>query len=234
MPETLAIPSRFNGPRESGQGGYSSGVFAALVAGPAEVSLRSPVPLNTELETHRVGESVQVLDGGTLVAEVESVAPVGLDVPTAVGLEQARRAEERGCAPTDPRFSRCFVCGREREDSFEVFVGEVEGEPLVAATWIPPEWTAAPSGEVRPEFVWATLDCPTFFAVHIGVEQTLSFLVRQSVQVHAPIRPLEEYVVISWPIEVAERKRRAGAALLSGDGEVLATGRALLVEMLTP
>ncbi|MDX6601905.1 MAG: hypothetical protein QOF13_1107 [Solirubrobacterales bacterium] len=46
----LSIPQRFNGPLESGNGGYSSGILARRIDGPAEVSLRSPVPLDTRLE----------------------------------------------------------------------------------------------------------------------------------------------------------------------------------------
>lgn len=65
---TLCIPSRFNGPLDSGNGGYCSGAVASFVDGPAEVSLRSPVPLETPLEfVAHDGGSVRVLDGETLI-----------------------------------------------------------------------------------------------------------------------------------------------------------------------
>jgi hypothetical protein len=36
--------------------------------------------------------------------------------------------------------------------------------------------------------------------------------------------------VIAWPIEIDGRKRHAGSAVLSRDGEALAVARALLIE----
>ena len=36
--------------------------------------------------------------------------------------------------------------------------------------------------------------------------------------------------MIAWPIEIDGRKRHAGSAVLTAEGEVLATARALLVE----
>lgn len=228
--ETISVPSRFNGPEQSGNGGYSCGLFASLLDGQAEVSLRSPVPMDTELEAERAGEAVRILDGTTVIAEAHPAPPVDAAVPAVVGVEEARRASRRYRAPEEGLFAHCFVCGRARGDSFEVFAGEVEDDSMVATTWSPPEWTAGESGEVRPELVWAALDCPTYFAVHIGAEMTMSFLARQSVTVHAPIQPGTEHVVVSWPIELDGRKRSAGAALLSAAGEVLASGRALLIE----
>ncbi|HET7444601.1 MAG TPA: hypothetical protein VFJ57_08085 [Solirubrobacterales bacterium] len=42
----VSIPRHFNGPLESGNGGYCAGVFAALIDGPAAVNLRRPIPLD--------------------------------------------------------------------------------------------------------------------------------------------------------------------------------------------
>ena len=70
MLESLSISSRFNGPLESGNGGYSSGVIAGFLEGSAEVSLRRPVPLDTPLDlVRREDGGVRVLDGEALVAE---------------------------------------------------------------------------------------------------------------------------------------------------------------------
>jgi hypothetical protein len=40
----VSIPSRFDGPPASGNGGYASGVIAGILGDAAEVSLRRPVP----------------------------------------------------------------------------------------------------------------------------------------------------------------------------------------------
>jgi len=111
-----------------------------------------------------------------------------------------------------------------------VFAGAVEGRPLVAAPWTPPAWTADSSGRVRAEHVWAALDCPTYFAAYMEEETAVSFLVQFTAGVFADVPADTEHVVIAWPIETDGRKRRAGSALLSADGETLAAASALLVE----
>lgn len=230
---TITVPRRFNGPQESGNGGYTSGVIAGhLDKGPVEVSLRSPVPLDEPLELSEGDEgALRALHGETLIAEARALPALDLSVPAAVSVEEARRAAENYRAPSDGLFSNCFVCGRARgEDCFEVFAGQVAGRDLVATPWTPSEWTAGDDGDVRPEFAWAVLDCPTYFACHLEGELTLSMLVRQRAQVLAPISTGEEHVVTAWPIAVDGRKRLAGAAVLSAQGETLALAEALMIE----
>jgi len=53
LPEPLSIPRRFNGPLESGNGGYCSGIVAKFLKGAVEASLRRPVPLDTPLDVLR-------------------------------------------------------------------------------------------------------------------------------------------------------------------------------------
>jgi hypothetical protein len=230
--ETLVVPRRFNGPQESGNGGYTSGVLAARLDGPAEVNLRAPVPLDEPLAlTAGEGETLRLLHGETLVAEARPLPGLDLSIPEPVGVEEARRASGNYRAASQGPFSNCFVCGPARgEDCFEVFAGPVDGRELVATPWTPPAWAAAEDGAVRPEFVWAALDCPTYFACHLEGELTMSFLVRQRAELLARVKAGEEHVVIAWPIEAEGRKRLAGAAVLSATGEALAAAEALLIE----
>ncbi len=232
MTATVVVPRRFNGPQESGNGGYASGLLAAQLAEPVEVSLRSPVPLDQPLELSRDEAGVlSALHGETLVAEARELPELDLPVPAPVSVAEARRAAANYRAPSDGVFSNCFVCGRARgEDCFEVFAGPVEGRELVATPWTPPAWAVGEDGNVRPEFVWAALDCPTYFAAHIEGELTLSMLVRQRAQLLGPIPAETEHVVIAWPIEAEGRKRLAGAAVLNADGETLALAEALMIE----
>jgi hypothetical protein len=227
---SLSIPSRFNGPLESGNGGYSAGVVAGFLDGAAEVTLRRPVPLDTPLEVEREDDgSVRVLDGEAVVAEARSV-PVEIEAPAPVSPDQARQAATRYRAPRDGVFSRCFVCGRAREDAFGVFAGPVDGRGLVASPWTPPSWTADAAGHVLPEFVWAVLDCPTYFALYMEGELPLSVLARLTARIDGPVVAGEKQVVIGWPLESDGRKRYAGSAVLSAEGETLAVARALLIE----
>jgi hypothetical protein len=231
VPATISVPGRFNGPLTSGHGGYCSGVIADFVEGPAEVTLRSPVPLDTPLGVIRQDDgSVRVLDGETLVAEARASPDLAPEVPSPVGMQEAREAATRYRGAPDGLFGHCFVCGRGREDAFGVFAGAVEGRQVVASPWTPPDWTADSGGRVLPEFVWAVLDCPTYFAVYTNGELPMSFLGRLSARIDAPVVAGEEHVVIAWPIEADGRKRHAGAAVLSADGTPLAVARALMIE----
>jgi hypothetical protein len=231
VPESLTVPGRFNGPVDSGNGGYSAGVVAGLLDGAAEVTLRSPVPLDASLEVVRDADgSVRLLADEELVIEARPVAELDLEVPAPVSPADARRAAERYRGQPGGMFSRCFVCGVDREDGLRVFAGQVEGREVVASPWTPPSWTADSDGSVRPEFVWAVLDCPTYFATYAGEQLPVSFLARFSARVETPVPVGEEHIVVSWPIEAEGRKRHAGAVVLSGDGAVLAVARALLIE----
>jgi hypothetical protein len=229
---SVSIPERFNGPLDSGNGGYCSGVVASFVDGQAEVSLRSPVPLETPLEVAAAADdgSVRVLDGETVVAEARPAAELDLEVPARVSVDAARAAMGRYRGLDTGPFRRCFVCGRARDDAFGVFAGRVEGRDVVASTWTPPAWAADGRGEVRPELVWAALDCPTYFATYLDDDLALSFLVRFAARIECPVIAGREHVVIAWPIESSGRKRRAGSAVVTPAGETLAVADALLVE----
>ena len=205
--------------------------MASFLEGPAEVTLRRPVPLDTPLDV--VGEadgSVRVLDGEALVVEARSAPELDVEVPAPVTPHEARKATARYRAPSDGIFSRCFVCGRAREDAFGVFAGAVDGRELVASPWTPPSWTADGAGRVLPEFVWAVLDCPTYFALYTDGELPMSVLARLAARVDGPVVAGQEHVVIAWPMEAEGRKRHAGAAVLSPEGDTLASAHALLIE----
>src|SRR4029077_12526965 len=96
---------------------------------------------------------------------------------------------------------------------------------LVASPWTPPAWTADDDGRVRPEFIWAVMDCPTYFAIYRDGELPMSFLGRMAARIDAAVSAGEEHVVIAWPLEADGRKRQAGAAVLSAGGGGLAGGR---------
>lgn len=174
--------------------------------------------------------SVQVADGEALIAEAERVDDFDPSVPEPVSVEEARRASGRYRGDRGGQFSRCFVCGLDREDGLGVFAGEVAGRDVVASPWTPPQWTGDRSGQVRPELVWAVLDCPTYFAAYMREELAVAFLARMTASLVAPVPAGEEHVVIAWPIEVDGRKRLAGSAVLAADGEIRALAHVLLVE----
>jgi len=50
------------------------------------------------------------------------------------------------------------------------------------------------------------------------------------VRIEGPVPAETEHIVTAWHVEDKGRKRQAGSALLSVDGETLAVANALLVE----
>ena len=81
-----------------------------------------------------------------------------------------------------------------------------------------------------PEFVWAVLDCPTYFALYMRGDLPLSVLAQVTARIDAPVVAGEEHVVMAWPIGAEGRKRHAGSAVISPEGDLLAAAHALLIE----
>ena len=215
----LVIDRHFRGPATSANGGYTSGVLASLLHGPAEVTLRLPPPLDRPLEVnwHEERRSVDLRDGDALVAEA-TAADVELEVPDPIPFEEAAAAELPE-GDMESAFPECFVCGWARDDGLGIYAGPVAGRDLVAATWTPR------AEHVAPEFVWAALDCPGAYAVERG-ERGMPVLGRFAARVeHLPL-PGEQCVVVGWPLGEDGRKLYAGTALYGEDGRVLGAARA--------
>jgi hypothetical protein len=213
----MIIPARFNGPPRSANGGFTCGLVAAYLGGEAEVTLRAPPPLERELEVVPADDRVELRDGDTLVAEGEPT-PVDVDVPTPVSLAEAEAASARYAGFAHHAYPTCFTCGPEREDGLAIFAGAVAGrDGLVAATWTPAE-------EQPSEVVWAALDCPSGWAVD-DFQREGVLLGRMAARVDRLPVPGEPHVVLGWRVGEEERKRYAGSALATADGEVLARSR---------
>jgi len=211
------IGARFNGPDGSANGGYTCGRIAELLGGSAEVTLRLPPPLERALVVERDGDGFRVLDGETVIAEAVRDS-VELAVPDTPSWAEAEAAGARYPGFAQHAFPRCFVCGPEREpgDGLRVFAGPL-GDGRFAATW-----TAT---EVRPELVWATLDCPGAIAVGFP-ERGETLLGRFAVGIDELPVPQERCVVLAWPLGEEGRKLYAGTALFGEDGRPLARARA--------
>jgi hypothetical protein len=215
----LVIDRHFRGPTESANGGYTCGVLASLLHGPAEVTLRLPPPLERALEVDWQDDRqrIELHDGDSLVAEA-TAAEVDIDAPESISFEEAAAAE----LPEGDResaFPECFVCGWAREDGLGIYAGPVASRDLVAATWMPSD------EHVAPEFVWAALDCPGAYAVH-GGERGMPVLGRLAARVaHLP-HPGERCTVLAWPLGDDGRKLYAGTALYGEDGRILGVARA--------
>jgi hypothetical protein len=85
------------------------------------------------------------------------------------------------------------------------------------------------SGKVLPEFVWAALDCPGYFAAApVGRPALLG---EYAVHVARLVHLDEPCVVIGWKLSTEGRKHRAGTALFDEDGELCAVGHATWISL---
>jgi hypothetical protein len=226
MPDSLTIARRFRGPLTSANGGYASGLLAQAVPGETvEVTLRLPPPLERPLAIAEEADGrVLLLDGDALVAEAR---PAELDLvpPRPPSFDEAAAAS--GAEPAgwgSPGFAECFVCGTRPEgDGLEIHARLVPGreDGLVATTWV--------AHEVRPEIVWAAIDCPGAYAVQSGARGE-PVLARMTGRVERLPEEGERCVVVGWPVERDGRKLSAGTALYGEDGAVLALSRQLWIE----
>ena len=258
----MTVASRFRGPSASANGGYMCGRVAAYttyrsqaagprwrsaprasscVDGPVTVTLRQPPPLATPMTVETSAEgSVRVHQGGTLIAEAEAAPDgPGLSVPRSVTAAQARAAAGGSPYFRQPVFPACFVCGMDRRpgDGLRIMPGPVADRAVWAAPWTPDTSVAYADRSVRPEIVWAALDCPSGIAASeaAGLGQDTAILLGQmTASVAVPPRPGDQCLVIAWPAGRDGRKLLAGSALLGPGGTVLATASAVWLTVPRP
>jgi hypothetical protein len=215
----MVIDRHFRGPTGSANGGYTCGVLASLLHGPAEVTLRLPPPLERPLEIDWQDDRqrIELRDTDALVAEA-TVAEIDVDPPEPISFAAAAAAELPE-GDTESAFPECFVCGWARNDGLGIYAGPVPDRDLVAATWTPL------AEHVAPEFVWAALDCPGAYAVHC-CERGMPVLGRLAARVEHLPHAGEPCVVLAWPLGEDGRKLYAGTALYGEDGRILGAARA--------
>lgn len=242
----ITIDKRFCGPPSSGNGGYVCGLLAKYLPGSAEITLRAPPPLETELHIEaRADGAIELLAAEKLIAVGR---PMQLDIahiPLATYSAAEDAARRTPYDESNHNLPMCFVCGpaRKHGDGLRIFAGPLQPEAsdgLMAAPWVPYANLADASGQVAPEFLWAALDCPTGYAGvgarHLGLDGSETILLgRMSARIDKRPRASDQCIVVAWPTGRDGRKLFANSALLSRDGQLLAAAQAtwLLVDRKT-
>jgi hypothetical protein len=221
----FVIQSRFRGPEDSGNGGYTCGMVAGFVDGIAEVTLREPPPLDCMLDVRMVRGGVDVYDGGTLIAEGRSIEWEPLDVPDPPTVEEAAAARERYAGYHRHAFPHCFVCGTDRADGMQIHAGRVDGREVWASPFRPDPSLPGGSGMLAPEIVWSALDCPGAWAVERAEQDRPVVLGRMAADVESRVPSTGEYVAIGWPLGEEGRKLFSGTALFDAAGVLHGSAR---------
>ena len=222
----LVINRRFRGPPTSGNGGYTCGMLAAAAAKPVEVRLIRPPPLDKPLEisTDAATAGLVLKDGAEIVATA-TPKTFDLEVPKPPTYAQALAAVSRYEGFQAHAYSDCFVCGpaRERGDGMRIFASPIDGMDVVAAAWLPDRSMGSADGKLLPEFMWAALDCPGFFATGAAIRGPL--LGTYAARIDRCVRLDTPCVIIGWALKHDGRKHVVGTAIFDNFGELC--GRAL-------
>jgi hypothetical protein len=227
----VLIPRRFNGPPASANGGYACGLVARYIRGPAEVSLRSPPPLDTALELVRTEEGeVRLLHRDVLVADGRPADALDVEPPVrptvAAAHEAMRHHPWRGARHP---FSDCYVCGIGRHDGLGLHFGELPGEPgMTAALLIADATIPHDDAGLVTEIAWGALDCPSYVPA-MWAAATPSLLARMQAELLEPIPVGVPVVAVGWLLAADGRKHHTASALLDADGRLLARARHLWV-----
>jgi hypothetical protein len=178
---------------------------------------------------------VELRDGDTLVA-AGGPTELLVEVPDAVARDEVAAAEQAGCESwtAEHPFPSCVVCGPARDpgDGMRIFpVTLPDRDGLFGACWTPRESDGDGDGCVRPELVWAALDCPTSAPVANFGGGPPCVLASLAARIGCPVRVGEPHTILSWGLEVDGRKRRAAAALYDSQGVFICASRALWIEL---
>jgi hypothetical protein len=227
---TITVERRFNGPPTSGNGGYSAGLIASTIGAGVAVRLQQPIPLERALTIVAAGDDRWEVQGDEGLIATARIATVETSVPEAPPYSEALAASKHYLGFKHHSWPSCFVCGpqRKRHDGLCIFPGASEGTSVLAAPWIPDTSLDNGAGKVRPEFIWAALDCPGYFA---GTYPEPALLGEFAVHIDRLVHIDEPCVVIAWSIVKDGRKHRAGTALFDEDGERCAVGVATWIEL---
>jgi hypothetical protein len=217
--EQMIIEARFNGPPESGNGGFTAGLVAAALGAErtgAVVTLRVPPPLDTPMLIRSTEQGIAVYAGEQLVAEAAATVLDEEPVP-AVPYDEALAAATAYPGFVDHPFPTCYVCGPKRieGDGLRIFPGLLP-DGRTAAPWTVPT-------DVTAVTLWAALDCPGGWSIIAPGRPYV--LGRMAARVRAVPPPGARCVVTGAVAEVEGRKALVHSALYSENRILLAQAR---------
>jgi len=230
---TITIARRFNGPPDSGNGGYVCGAFAVAARVGLRVRLLSPPPLDAPLMLEQEPAGDWILKSESAPVARGTPGRLELEVPPPPRYVQAVWASQHYPGFREHAFPDCFVCGphRRRGDGLRIFPGMLD-TGIVAAPWLPADSLDAGDGKVSCEYHWAALDCPGYFAVSGG--RRMMLLGEMQAHVDRRVHVGEPCTVIGWKVGADGRKHYAGTAIFDEDGELCARALATWIDVKKP
>ncbi|AXT85925.1 hypothetical protein C6I20_12525 [Aeromicrobium sp. A1-2] len=228
----VTIPTQFNGPAHSGNGGYVAGLIAEQVdgTGPVTSTLRLPPPLDTPLSWERDADEVRLLTAGGAVIGEAAAGSFTREAPMVPTLEQAQAGLAAYPGFKHHPFDHCFTCGTQRGegDGLRLFTGPIEGD-RTAGPWTPHESFAGEDGTIDEPIMWAALDCPGGWSADF-TKQTM-VLGRMTAQVLRRPRAGEPCLSVGHLDSRNGRKFLTDTALYTEAGELLGRAEQVWIEI---
>ena len=175
-------------------------------------------------------------DSAVILAEARP-APLDLEIPQPPSLVAAIAASENYIGFQGHLFPHCFVCGPSRapNDGLRIFAGPLPEGEMVAAPWLPGSSLVDPlaggeNGFIAPEYIWAALDCPGYFAIS-GAQPSMALLGRMTAEILQSVQPGSQYIILGWEIGREGRKRYAGTAVFTPSAALCARAKATWIEL---
>jgi hypothetical protein len=221
----LRVPDRFSGPIGFANGGWLAGLLAHVSAiDPAQVTLRKPIPLETDLVLGdgvlRASPKATDQGGGEVIAEIgpgRFTRPTPEFIPRA----EALAAEERSLVRSSPEYGHCLVCGVDRPDGYRLRPGSVTGRPhTVACLWRPAQMSPPLADADIIAASWAAMDCPGVWTIDAPADPML--LGRMTATVLRPPGLRDEVIAVGQWHARDGRKMLTSTALYAEDGDLLA------------
>jgi hypothetical protein len=157
----LTVDQRHNGPPNSGNGGWTSGLIAAFIAdGVPEVTLHKPPPLDVPLTVVPTPDGLRVVDSSDVVIATARSREDDIEPVPPVSAEAAALASANYPGHGTHHFPTCFVCGPQRPDGLRIYPGHLPQGGTAAVFEVP--------ADIDAVMVWAALDCPGGWTVITG------------------------------------------------------------------
>jgi hypothetical protein len=239
MTEAVRIPSRYCGPPDSANGGYTCGIAAGAIGGTnVEVTLHAPPPLDRTMELQSDGAEASLVEAGTVIAtarpteepvDIPADAPLPPpyeDVAAAAAIFDVDAYRHRHEYPT------CFTCGPDRAvgDGLRIFPAPTDRADRRAWPWTPDASVLTDAGTIEVPVIWAALDCPSGLA-WLEQDPSLEAIVlgKMAAVIHRLPAAGEHLIVCGWTEAAEGRRRPARSAMFDASGAVVAASRATWV-----
>jgi hypothetical protein len=224
--QTITVGPWFQGPTDSGQGGWTAHRLASAIDEPVTVAIKRPIPLEVDLTMTPVDNGWHLVDPNEPDQPVLVATPWTPDYADTepVSLADAADARTRFPLHDDHPVPVCFSCGA-NPDSMQVHSGPLAGGRW-ATDWTVPEWAVDADGVVDEGALWAAIDCAqAWYAGNAGGRRH-AVTVQLAVEVLAPLEAGATYALVAWngtyPESWDGRKRGAGGAVFANDGTCVA------------